>query len=623
MQNSEHGFHLLRLGEVLYLALTTLSFYLLSLSRSGEAYTVWEVLHPAFLPTIFAAASILVMILLTSEKTEYKLIYVIALSIVLHSFFSVVFPAGDLSGQQSILGRVRLVFDNTVLHGLTGWPNRNIQVFIYELFTGANLQAALSVIFARMLSIDIFYVHLFFIPILWGTFTPVAAFLVTRAIGGSEKASVLSGLLISAFPYATYFGAISVPNSLGFIFFFFSLCFMLRYLSSNESRNAYLMLVFSFFSFLAHYLTGIMSFSLLLLALTIRTYKNEEKSAPTNARILLIISFLISLSLLPLSFIYLRVLGTSSAPAFTLDNISELPLQEIVSLALLGELTYSYNIQIVFLNIVGPLAGFLCMLYFLLYPKSKIDSRFRTQIYFLFAGFLIMLIDFSVLRLFMEGLPINVERIWVLRDFIAVPFVGLGAYAVVTFLKGVSKQKPNVMGTANPERPFKSQRFRFFSLLLAFNVLVSVLLGGWITFSLSAAYPQVAPLQITSYELEAARYIDKATPEKYVVISDIWAIYTGQMIVGENNPRAYYFGVSDRIGHELFVNMSRDPSPQWMLFAMNQTDTKVAYFIISEPRLGTDEFNRIIMRVQDPLQLFYKSENGKLYVYSYSGLNQT
>jgi len=623
MPHKESGLQLIRVSEILYLALTALSFYLLFISRSGEAHTVWQVLHPAFIPAIFASTSLLVMILLTSEKTAYKLLFVIILSILLHSFFPIVFPAGDLSGQQSILGRIRLVFDNTVLHGLTGWPNRNIQVFIYQLFIGANLQAALSVTLARMLCIDIFYVHLFFIPVLWGTFVPVAAFLVTKAIGGSERASALSGLLISVFPYTTYFGAISVPNSLGFIFFFYSLCFTLRYLSSNGSKNVQWTLVFSLFSFLSHYLTGIMSFSLLLLATAARTYQNEKKYALTSARILLIVSFIISVSLLPLSFIYLRVLGTSIMPVFTLDNISELSIQEIVSLSLFGELAYSSNLRIIFLNISGPLLAFLWMLYLLFRLRRKLEVRFRTQVYFLFAVFLIMLIDYWVLKLFMEGLPINEERLWVFRDFIAVPFVGLAVYAASASLEGLSKQKLKSIEPSNLERPFKSHKLHFSSLLLASNALFPALLGGWMTFSLSAAYPQVAPLQTTWYELEAVKYIEQVTQEKYVVIGDQWTTYAGQVIVGESNPGAYYFGVNDKIGHELFVNMSRDPSPRWMFSAMNQTDAQVAYFVITEPRLGTDAFNTIVASVKEPLQLFYKSENGKLCVYSYSGSNQT
>jgi hypothetical protein len=141
------------------------------------------------------------------------------------------------------------------------------------------------------------------------------------------------------------------------------------------------------------------------------------------------------------------------------------------------------------------------------------------------------------------------------------------------------------------------------STLLALSILTSILIGGWITSSLSAAYPQVAPLQTTWYELEAVKYIDSNTHEKYVVIGDVWTIYAGEVIVGINNPKGYYFGENDKTGHDLFANMRENPSPQWMLLAMNYTETTIAYFIITEPRVGLNEFNSTVTRAQQNGQL--------------------
>jgi len=618
MPLADQGSKLLRISELVCLSLMALAFYLLIASRAGEAYTVWQVLHPAFIPTLFTATFLLLSILLfTSEKTTYKLLLIIVYSILVHSFFSIILPAGDFSGQQIVLGRTRRVFDNTVLHGLSGWPTRTIGIFIVEMFMGINLQAALTTIFARMLSIDIFYVHLSYIPILWGVFVPIASFLTTRAIGASEKAAVLSGLLVSAFPYTVYFGAISVPNSLGFIFFFYSLYFMLKHLSSNNHRTAYWMVAFSLFSFLSHYLTGIMSFSLLLLTIAFKTVESEKRPASNYSRILLISSFLTCVSLLPLSFIYLRYFGTSANPAFTLDKLYELPLLESLGIFLIGALTYSFSLEAILPVIIGPLIGLCWMIYLLYRLKRDVNAGSRVQFYFLFAAFLTILIDYGILKLFMEGLPLNAERLWVIRDFIAVPFVALAVYAVVssfqTFLRARSPQTTTV---ACLKALSKGNALHVLSLLLTLNVLIPVLLSGWMTSSLSVGYPKVAPLQTTWYELEAVRYIQEKTPEKYVVICDIWTIYAGEMIVGINNPRAYYFGESNRTGYDLYASMKQDPSSQWMLLAMNYTSTAVSYFIVTEPRLGAEEFNNVVSKAsQNDLQVYATFGNGKLYVF--------
>jgi hypothetical protein len=255
---------------------------------------------------------------------------------------------------------------------------------------------------------------------------------------------------------------------------------------------------------------------------------------------------------------------------------------------------------------------------FLIYNlRRNSTAKFRIHIYFLFAAFLMILVDYRILKLFMERLPFNEERLWVFRDFIAAPFVALAIYAVVsslkTFLKATSLPKLSLVSLKTSSR---RSILRVFSLLFTLNILIPVILGGWITFSLSAAYPQWAPLQTTWYELEAVKFIEENTSERYVVIGDVWTIYAGERIVGVNNPRAYYFLEKGRTGYDLFVNMTRDPSPQWMLLAMNYTDTTVAYFIVTEPRLGTKEFSNTVSKaLQNGLPVYATFGNGKLYIF--------
>lgn len=612
-----------RIGQVLYLSLLICCFYLLLISRTGETRTVWQVLNPAFIPILLATTFFLFTTLFTTQKTSSKLLFVIFYSVLIHALFSVLFPAGDLSGQQTVLGETRRVFDNTILHGLSGWPTATVGIFIVEAFKGVNLQAALTTILARMLAIDIFYVHLSFIPILWGVFVPIASFLIAQAIGANEKAAVLSSLLISAFPYSIYFGAISVPNSLGFIFFFYSLYFMLKHLSSNDSRNVYWALAFSLFSFLSHYLTGIVSLSLLLLTVAFKAFESEKVSAPTSSRILLASSFLICVSILPLSFIYLRFLGTSAYPAFTLDKILGTPIHEVVGTLIIGVPTSSFGLQTL-LSIVGPLLGFLLMIHLMYSLRKDPNAKFRQHISLLFTAFLIILVDAGVLNLFMTGLPIEQPslsgRLQVLRDFVAVPFVALAVYVLFSALKTLQETKlPQITTASSLKALSKGVLLRALSLLIILNVLIPIILSGWITLSVGVAYPHAAQLQLAWYELEAARYIKESCRDRYVVIGDLWTIYAGEMIVGINNPQSYYFGEFSKTGHDLFVNMTKDPSSKWMLLAMNYTDTTVAYFVITQPRLGAEQFDAIVSNTLKNEQLALVGVFGakKLYVFSY------
>ena len=65
--------------------------------------------------------------------------------------------------------------------------------------------------------------------------------------------------------------------------------------------------------------------------------------------------------------------------------------------------------------------------------------------------------------------------------------------------------------------------------------------------------------------------------------------------------------------------MGRDPSPQWMLLAMNYTDTTVSYFIVTEPRIGTEEYQNVVSRALQNQQITVVGAfgAGKLYVFSY------
>lgn len=607
----------LRLAELLYLAAIALSIYFLLLSRTGEAHTIWEVLHPALLPTLFVASSLLVAISFSSEKTAYKLILIVLHSILVHSFFSIIFPAGDLSGQQMVLGRIRRLQDDSLIHGWPPEPLGSLSSEIFSRFGGINFQGAITVILGQMLSLDLLPVHLFLVPFLWGIFTPVAVYLATFTLSHNEKVSVLASLLLPAFPYATYFGAISVPNSLGFIFFFLSVCFMLRYLSSDDSKTLVMLLLFVFFAFFAHYLTGIMSISLFLLALTFKAYRNYE-GARSTAKASLIVAFIVSASILPLSLVYLKFFRPITQTGFTLSKLYELSSQEIVGLLTIGELVYTFDYRTIFLVLVSPAIAFLFMIYILFSLRKNPHAMQRTEIHFLVVAFLLIIVDYRILKLFMEGLPFNEERLWVFRDFLASPFVALALYTVLTKLLGLIKATPSEAFKLSSMKHLARQgSYGILCLLLASNLLVPVLIGGWTTYSLNAAYPRLSPLQTTWYELEAVRSIDETTDQKYVVIGDLWTIYAGERIVGLNNPRAYYFAEFDKTGIDLFTAMKQDPSPERMQQAMSITNTSIAYFIITQPRVPFDEFN---VTVTKAIQIGFRWRvlgEGKLYIFTY------
>ena len=586
----------------LFLFLAFFSFYLLIDSRAGEVHTVWEFMNPFFKPVFFATTLLLVVIIFSSERVRFKLVFVSLYSFIGRSFSVAVFPAGSVSGQETVLGVTRLIYENVVFHGWGG-SAENVFQRVFNWLNKPNFQNAYSVMFARMFGVDVFWVHLLLVPVLWGIFVPLLAFLIARTLGLDEKIAVLSSLLASAFPPLVYWGTISVPNSLGYVFFLSSLYFFLRYLSSDESEILYLMSIFTFASFLSHFLTGIMSFALLLVAVSLKIYEKEKIRSPLTAKFLLSISFIFSASLIPLALIYLRVFSPSYAH-FSLDKIQDLSSSDFIELFLFGEYV-NYSPMTALIHITGPLIGLSGLLYILYVSrKHNFSSNSRILVLFLSLGFLLAFVDYRVLKFFMMNVPFNEERIWVFRDFIMLP---LSAFAICAVVQFVSKQVSSVT--------------RLTAKALAYILLVgwiSVLVGGWVVASVYSVYPRHGPLQITSYELEAVKYLESTTNESYVVIGDQWIDFAGGMIVGIHNPRGFYFAYTDARGIELFSEMKMNPSADVMIKAMNYTEATVAYFVVGEPRLGSEVFNRVVSdALKNGLEVYAAFGEGKLYVFRY------
>ena len=364
-----------------------------------------------------------------------------------------------------------------------------------------------------------------------------------------------------------------------------------------------------------------MSFSLLLLAVAVKNYKKEKDRSSVAARISLVVPFILSTSLLPLSLLYLRLFY----PFFAfhtyagLDKLYGLSAGEIVWLFMLGQYV-NFDVGSALIFGLGSLLGFFgiinCLRSDVKQGSNKIN---RISVLFLFMGFLMVLVDYRILKLLIVGIPFTEERLWVFQDLMAAPFVAIVASSVIVFLR---KKTSNALSKVR--LPFSTMplmqvkmnsksvvTFTSLSTCVVAYVMIFTLLSGWITMSVYYGYPHWAPLQTTPYELEAVKYIDKNTTERYIVICDLWMTYAGGIIVGLNNPRAFYFFHTDPRGVALYGEMEENPSSQPMIEAMKINNATTAYFIIEKgaqeyDRLDTEEYNRIIQQAQQKELQTYK-----------------
>jgi len=593
--------------RLVFFFLVFFSLYLLVISRAGEIHTVWEFMNPLFMPVFFAVTLLLAWIVFSSEGIRFKLVFVMLYCFIGVSFYAAVFPAGTLGSQQSVLGITRLLYDNVVLHGWGG-DVENVFLRVYNWLDKPNFQSVYTIVLARMFGVDVFWVHLFFMPVLWGIFVPLIAFLIARTLKFDDKVAALSGFLASSFPLLVFSGSVSVPSSLGYVFFLGTLLFCLRYLVSGKSAALCLTVVLAFASFVSHFLTGILAVGFLVLALAFKRYEQERDSSPLGSKFVLVVSFVIAVSLLPLALRYLQLVSPLRVD-FSLDNLQGLSVTEIVGLFLFGEYI-DYSFLYALINLAGPLLGLVGILY-ALYVSRKRDSVLggRVVVLFFLFGFLVTFVDYRILKMFMVNVPFSSRRLWVLRDLTVLPFA---AFVICGVVESVRHNVSRV------DAKFSGLSLRRL-LSGGLNVLILILLAGWTVASVFSAYPQFSPLQVTSYELEAVQHLEAVSSRNYVVIGDQYIDLAGGMFVGVNNPRAFYFSYTDSFGLGLFNDMRANPKMDVMVRALDYANCSVAYFVVDEPRLGESEFDRVVsLAVQNGLEALPTSfGGGRLVVFRY------
>jgi len=577
----------LRLLQLAYLFMVALSFYLLSLSRAQEVRTVWGFMHPAFMPVFFATTFVLIAVTLSSEKVSHKLALISLHSILVNSFFVLIFPAsGDVGGQQTVLGNARLVYENISQGFLVSAESP----FIIPHMFMEGFQTAFTVIFARMFAVDILWSHVLFVPVMWGAFVPLVAFMVAQVLGLSEKVSVLSSTLLLLFPLTVVWGSISVPNSFGYITAFWSFYFILKHLSSAKEGFPFFALAFCIISSLVHFLAGIISFVFLIFALSLRRYEKEKEHSSGSARTFLAVSFLFSTILLPLSLPFVQ-LFTRMHPYFSMYKLNGLSLEEIMRLLIFGEFI-NFSVGAALVYGAGKIIGLFAIIYFLnrsLRDKNEKISQVCTV--FISACFLMLLIDYRILRLLLVNPPFDEERLWLFQSFLALPFVAMLVYKFAAFLqRGWSK---TLHVTSSPLGTVLSKK-RKFTAIIAY-VLLMITLSGFTTTAVRYGYPHYGPLQTTSYEMEAAKYIHENTEGRYIVICDLWFIYAGEIFYGVYNPHAFYFSHWDARGTKLFIDLKTTPSVETMINAIDTeyNNATTVYFVIEKPRLGEQQYNHI------------------------------
>lgn len=384
------------------------------------------------------------------------------------------------------------------------------------------------------------------------------------------------------------------------------------------------MATFFIASLLSHLLTGIMSLSLLLLAIALKAYESEKKDAPLLAKTSLVSAFLSSTVLLPFALLLQRIIYPQYA-SFSLEPLTELPLTSILNLFILGQYA-SFNIEVIPVFLAGPLLGLIGVVYMLRKSRKETGKKhFSLSLLLVSLGYLIVLIDYRILKLFMINIPFDAERMLVFEYLLLVPFIAFVINGVFTLLHVEGSRRTSRRTQSSPA----SENFvqiRLHKRSIVVYTVMTIVLAAWLTASVYYAYPHYRVLQITDYEIEAAKYLETNTKKNYVVICDQWFAYAGGMLVGINNKRAFYFSNAERRGVEFFNDMRFNPSIDTINKTLTQLESDglyfdIMYFVVEGARFGADEFNSVVAKaLENNLKVYYKYPtlgDGKLYILYY------
>lgn len=561
----------------LYFALALAFFHLLLNARTPAARIIWDTFNPSNIVLFFAMSFVLFAIVMSKGSFMMKMGIILFHSLLSRLFNVIVFETRFGWDTWASLGWCRYIyggdFNLRVAPFTLFYQRESLLSTIYHVIDRVNLYS-LSVVLARVFSIDVSWTHLLLNPMLWGIFAPVLIYKISNIIIKEKRVCLLSTLLSCSVPSFINWGALTTSNGLAWVLSLLLIYLCLKYLFS--SKGLLLAFVITFVTFTTHPVVGMLSLATLLLAYSYKITRLDRNSVPRGigTSVFVLIVFLLPVMLLGTAF----AIGGNTQ--FALDNLKELTGYDAVFLFIFGGY-YTMPFREVLAHAVVFSLGLIGLLYVCLGNEEGKYNR-KLAVFMFFSTALVM-IDYRIIKIFMVNVPFSVERLWVFRDLLVIPFAGIAINRMVSFLS----KKLELRGDANVKtRGFRNRIFRdpLSFRKIAIDFFFALCISSLLTLGVYNGYVHYAEaIWTTQSELEAAQYIESTTRnETYAVICQALARLAGWAVVGPQNPRAYYFGpYEDEELKRLYSEMANGPSMGPVMDAKDVNNASVVFVIYS------------------------------------------
>jgi hypothetical protein len=564
-----------------FVVCVAVAFHALAVARTDEGITsVWLTIPGYFLPVFFFCSLILMFILFfTRMNVGLKLSLIFIYSFLARSLFWIVWYPGRYGDPWQLLGSARFI-DRTGMPYAYSWMLKNFLVIDLIKYKA---QYAPIVLVTRMFNVDIYWVHILFIPFLWSFLVPLFSYKFAEMLakGRSEQFPLLAALVAGLFPSLVLWGTVSVSNSVGFIFFFFVVFLMFYWVRTGKRQVLVLSLLVITATFFAHILPAIFAFMFFLLVVVFQKFSRAIEK---------VVFCLLLFLLYPLA-LYLSGAQFSLNALFTLESFGSLQSDIVTAMTLFG------------------LLGLLLSL------RSRYVERRNILLVFAFYGMIVL--EYYLSKYGMSNLPYGAHRVLPMADFLFLPFVALGVIEVVNILA-------RVFSHVNPiASSFKRVNSRFLPRSVGF-ALICLVLSAQAILVLNEAYPRQegTDIQPAVYMMEAIYYINSTAPGPYVVLCDTQlanlAIGLLGMDYGYAGGRYGLFGMPEfnYPTIQMYGRMRDSPSISIMQQAINFTGwAKVAYYVLSV--IAGAKFKTALEKTKEILPVDAVFGDGKLYVFKY------
>ncbi|MDO8509747.1 MAG: hypothetical protein Q7S24_01235, partial [bacterium] len=237
---------------IVYLGLMVVANYYLQISHTeASVLTPWQVLDQKYIIYFFLATLVLGYLLFTKVKVKFMLFFLCAHSLLLHAYLPAthtLFYGADqwrhLASQNVLLAERNLT--PIQLDTETTGVQFDLGRISYLQFYSA------SIIFARLMQVDLISFSKWFLPIIWSIILPLLLYEWGRTLG-SDKKNALLLVWLGFLPYIWQVaGSFSLPVNFGFLVWFMAVLLWFRRKEEKIFPATLAMIIFGSLLFLGY-----------------------------------------------------------------------------------------------------------------------------------------------------------------------------------------------------------------------------------------------------------------------------------------------------------------------------------------------------------------------------------